>query len=297
MTGRVKTALGAVEAFLKATGPQPGSVIAAFLDTTEDFHAKEHGFPSLTSFMQAIPDVRIVSYRGTDRVWQLANFAGRTTPTTDAGAEVWRALASPNSWHRVAVFVHSGTGEWQVLPRSEALELVRRQSEQLELSHEGWRRVPPMPPETHHRIARSFAKRSDLGELGQLLLATLKVQNVPWWEMWRELLSPTPELFQSWFDTRDRELRRFIRNTIRGLGLTEDVLEQAVSVPGPPSHDLQQRGAVLSATTSRNDGTATNHANTERVQQAIHAAVDQMTVVELHAFEIVIAALRRALTQ
>lgn len=295
VTGRVRAAASAVETFLAAAGPQPGSVIAAHLATSEDFHAKEHGFASLTAFMQTIPDVRIVSYRGTDRVWQLGSYVRHEPPRTDAGIEIWRALASPNSWHRVTVLVHSGTGEWQLSARQDAADLLRRQSEQPELAHGGWRRVPPMPPETHSRVARSFAKRSDLGALGGALLATLKVENIPWWEMWRELLLPTPELLQAWMDTRDRELRRYVRNALRNLGLTEEVLERAVLVPGPSAHHPHERQASPQQTSSTEDERSSAGRKPEDLKAAIATAVDRMTLDELQALEVVIAAIRRSL--
>lgn len=230
---RVKEAWDSVRRFL-ASGPQPGSVISAYLATTADFHPREHGFRSLTEFLRALePDLHVVSSAGTDRIWQYRQFTKPRRPRTRLGQEVWRALASPNSEKQVSVFIHTGDGRWTLRNASGQPRTAGDDEPELPLTTPGeWRQIRPMPAAKHERAAKAFAKRQDLGALGAVLSATLSLAN--WWETWRSLLEHRPEVLQSWLDTREKELRIYLREKLREAGLKEEVLESAAAVAGPP---------------------------------------------------------------
>lgn len=243
-TQRVQDALDAVQHFLKVNGPQPGSIISAYLQSARGFQPRDYGFGSLTEFMKLLsPPAHVISFRGTDRVWQLGDFTGPKAPRTAVGGAIWRALASPNSQRQVLVQVHTGSGRWRIRsrPDSPVPDSMAPDEDQLELQtpHGEWRTVPPMPAASHERVARSFVKRSDLGSLGTALGALVGAEN--WWILWRHLLEPRPELLQSWFDARDKELRRYIRTTLAEFGLRDDLLDRALETPAPDETPYRSR--------------------------------------------------------
>lgn len=298
LSSRASRAVEVVKELLRSQGPQPGSIIAAHLTTAAAFHPKDDGFRSLTAFLSLIPDMRVVSYMGTDRVWQLSDFSSRNLAATPLGASVWRALASPNSWRKITVLVHSTTGEWKIEPRTELHEAQDGSVTQLDLGDGRWFRVPPMPADAHLRVARAFAKRTDLGPTGDALAAVLAVPGTNWWIYWRQLLDDKPEILQSWFDIRDRELRRYIRTTLRSLGLTDEALERATLVPGPSEAHARVELFASTGKRPRKSAVALDQLRLEpdmgaESRQAILEAVARMTDAELFALATVAKAFAR----
>ena len=230
----IKDAALRVAQFLENEGPQPGSIISAYLSSI-GFRPQEHGFGSLTQFLERIePKPRTLSFIGTDRVWQLGDFVGPEVRVSELGVAVWRALGSPNSSSVVTVLVNTGNGEWLLKRkhRTENESRVTPSDPQLPLIENGdWRPVPPMPPQEHARVARGFVHRAELGPLQQALKGTLDLEE--WWIAWRYLLTGRPDLSQSWFDTRERALRAYIKKALTSKRMRGEVLKRACAAIGP----------------------------------------------------------------
>jgi hypothetical protein len=287
---RVKEAWDSVRRFL-ASGPQPGSVISAYLSTTADFHPREHGFASLTEFLRALgPDLHIVSYAGTDRIWQYRRFTKPHRPRSKLGQEVWRALASPNSEKQVRVYVHTGDGRWMLRsPSGQPRDAGAVEDDsQLVLTAPGeWHQIKPMPAKKHARAAKGFAKREDIGALGAVLSATLELPN--WWETWRSLLEHRPELLQSWSDAREKELRVYLREQLREAGLKDDALEAAAAVAGPPdSADTADGSRSREEGPTSHEGSTASRTEREKasVRDFVSAVIAHMTDDELRALSL-----------
>lgn len=250
----LKDAVEAVERFLSTSGPQPGSLIAAYLETQLKFRPRQNGFPSLSEFLRrSFGDrLQVVSSRGTDKVWQLDQFGATAVEISELGARVWRALASPNSLRKVWVYVHTHTGEWSL--RDAKPGRPNDLNGQLTLLQPGgWQHVGPMPPSHHARLARRFAKRPDLGVLGTALHAVVSGHPQDWWQTWRYLLADHPVHQQSWLDQRDDEIRRYVSVTLREAGLGEAALAAAMRQIGAGGTRAAVR-SEFSVFASRTDG-------------------------------------------
>jgi hypothetical protein len=286
---RVKEAWDAVRRFL-SSGPKSGSVISAYLSTTAGFHPKEHGFPTLTAFLQAMGhDLQVVSYAGTDRVWQYQSFARVAPRRNELGAAIWRALASPNSESRVQAFVHSGDGHWELRDVNGKVLLPSEPRTELELQLQTpgeWYRVPPLPAEKHQKLAKAFSRRSDLGALGRALAAVLEVDQ--WWESWRQLLQNRPDLQQAWTDSREREVKAWLRDHLRKAGLRDSQLEAAAAVAAPPEPQVAEPFGA--APTNQGQG-----ASVTTLRHLAGQVVQHMTEAELEDLRIPLRALLRVI--
>lgn len=236
----------AVQHFVQANGPQPGSVIGGYLGKSFAFSARSRGLPSLTAFLREyVPSLRPVGQSGDDIVWGLA---GEEQDRSDIGEVVWQAVTSPNSARRVAVLVHLPTGQWagRTIPDGEPIaglnppELTGVSPEQMVPDDPEWRRVFPLSTTVHEEFAKRFLQREDIGPLRAVLEDAL--QRPRWWMRWRQLLGTRPDLLQVWIDERSRSIHALLQETLESFGMQDAVIERALRVPAPgrPANDAEE---------------------------------------------------------
>lgn len=295
----VAEAVDAIERFLATSGPQPGSVIAQYLERELRFRPRAFGYASLTAFLQSAFEGRlsVVGEQGTDRVWQFAHYGPAPSALSHIGAQVWRALASPNSLRRVRVYAHTETGEWQI----ERLAFERKMltDGQMTLLSPGmWRHISPLPATGHTKLAREFAARDDLGLMGEALRAVVRQEASDWWQIWRVLLPDHPVQQQAWLDYRDAGIRRYIERALQAAGLNAAAVRVALAeLGGDAAHLSRALGSVFAATPAGATVPPREHAHGARaaepsaatpttLRQALHLVIDGLTDEELTRIQV-----------